>query len=169
VDAALRAMIGIAALLMTIAPAAAQESSKGRITDAQKIYADDSHCLTSPEIRGTNDNSISCFCRDAIADARYVYSTYLLSGKDNNLSGMFLRLQADVRDACGENYNLLAATENKNWKWNGPEVVRTYRSDEVIERIKPEMNNGRPVGRWVPFTVQLVYRDAGASSSIHCC
>ena len=48
---------------------------------------------------------------------------------------------------------------SKNWKWYGPEVSRTYPSDEVIERIKPETRNGKAVGRWVPFKIQLIYRD----------
>jgi hypothetical protein len=43
------------------------------------------------------------------------------------------------------------------WKWSGPEVVRTYPSDDVVKRIPLE--KGRS-GRWVPFTVQLVYRNA---------
>lgn len=145
-----------------------------------KIYQDETHCLTSPEIRADRDLPISCFCRDAIEDARYVRFTYLLSGRDNNFSGIFLALQAYATEACngsreaqpkssvGEIINLIqgssdpiyVATMEKNWSWNGPEVVRTYPADEVIARISPEMRDGKPVGRWVPFTVQLVYRDA---------
>jgi hypothetical protein len=41
-------------------------------SDLDKLYADESHCLVSPEIRSDKDNSISCFCRDAIADALYL-------------------------------------------------------------------------------------------------
>src|SRR5579864_8850222 len=37
------------------------------------LYADESHCLASPEIRSDKDNPMSCFCRDTIADARYLY------------------------------------------------------------------------------------------------
>jgi len=47
-----------------------------------EVYLDQTHCLASPEIRGDKDAPISCFCRDAIAEARYVYFTYILSGKD---------------------------------------------------------------------------------------
>jgi hypothetical protein len=39
-----------------------------------EIYRDESHCLTSPEIRGDKDAPISCYCRDAIAQARYLQS-----------------------------------------------------------------------------------------------
>jgi hypothetical protein len=62
-------------------------------TAMQKVYMDESHCLTGPEIRGNKDNPISCYCRDAIADARYVHFTYLLPGKDANLYGTFIALQ----------------------------------------------------------------------------
>jgi len=31
-----------------------------------KVYKDESHCLTSADMRGERDNPISCFCRDAI-------------------------------------------------------------------------------------------------------
>jgi len=46
-------------------------------SDLDKVYADESHCLTSPEIRSDEDNPISCFCRDAIVEARYLYFTYV--------------------------------------------------------------------------------------------
>ena len=46
-----------------------------KLGDLDKLYADESHCLVSPEIRSDKDNPISCFCRDAIADARYLYFT----------------------------------------------------------------------------------------------
>lgn len=61
-----------------------------------EVYRDESHCLTSPEIRGDKDAPISCYCRDAIAETRYVYFTYLLSAKDDNLSGVVLALQERV-------------------------------------------------------------------------
>jgi hypothetical protein len=135
------------------------------------VYRDESQCLTSPEIRGDRDAPISCYCRDAIAEARYVHLTYLLSWKDRNLNGVFLHLQERAIETCGNpnfgdpNYDAIYdATTAKDWKWNGPEVVRTYPPQDVIERISPERQDGkkdgRPTGRWVPFTVQLVYRDA---------
>jgi hypothetical protein len=152
-----------------ISPANSGPASATNTMD--EIYRDESHCLTSPEIRGDQDAPISCFCRDAIAEARYVYFTYILSGKDRNLNGVFLHLQQHAIETCGNpnygepNYDVIYhATETKDWKWNGPEVVRTYPPDNVIERISPERydgkKDGKPTGRWVPFTVQLVYRDA---------
>jgi len=133
-----------------------------------EIYQDESHCLTSPEIRGDKDAPISCYCRDAISEARYVHFTYLLSGKDRNLNGIFLHLQQRANETCGNPYYedseksdvIFDAIFSKDWKWNGPEVVRTYPPEDVIERISPEKDeHGKPVARWVPFTVQLVYRD----------
>ena len=92
-------------------------------------------------------------------DARYVYLTYLLPGKDENLNGTYLALQEHAQQMCGKDFDVNSATMLEKWKWLGPEVVRTYPPDSVIERISPEMKDGKPVGRWVPFTVQLVYRD----------
>ncbi len=91
-----------------------------------------------------------------------MYFTYLLPGKDDNLSGIVLTLQNQVSQLCGEKNHAFIheATESKDWKWNGPEVVRTYPPQNVVERISPEMRDGKPTGRWVPFTVQLVYCDA---------
>lgn len=137
-------------------------------TAMQKVYMDESHCLTSPEIRSNKDNPISCYCRDAIVDARYVYFTYLLPFEDRNLDGAFLSLQRYAGEQCSRDTaeameadfidNIDHATTSKDWKWTGPEVVRTYPPDDVIKRIKPSGEHGS--GRWVPFTVQLIYRDA---------
>jgi hypothetical protein len=137
-------------------------------TAMQKVYMDESHCLTSPEIRNDHDNPISCYCRDAIVDARYVYFTYLLSEKDANLNGTFLTLQRDAEEQCSRDtaqrnaadfiQNIYDAITSKDWKWSGPEVVSTFPPDDVIKRIKPSGEHS--AGRWVPFTVQLVYRDA---------
>jgi hypothetical protein len=140
-------------------------------TNMNEVYRDESHCLTSPDMRGDQDNPISCYCRDAILMARYVYFTYLLPAKDDNLSGVFLVLQEHAIETCGDPSHsdasrevINSACEAKDWKWNGPEVVRTYPPDDVIDRIKPERMDGakdlKPTGRWVPFTVQLIYRDA---------
>jgi hypothetical protein len=90
-----------------------------------------------------------------------VYFTYLLPGKDRNLNGVFLSLVAKISANCGEDYEAFQVARQHDWKWDGPEVVRTYPSDEVIQRIKLErLNKGETLGRWVPFSVQLVYRDA---------
>jgi hypothetical protein len=134
----------------------------------QKVYMDESHCLIAPEIRSDKDNPISCYCRDAIADARYVHFTYLLPRKDANLYGTFLTLKHDALDQCSRDtaergdsdfiQKTYDAITSKDWKWSGPEVVRTSPPDEVVKRIKPSGEHG--AGRWVPYTVQLVYRDA---------
>jgi len=111
-------------------------------------------------MRGDKDMPISCWCRDALADARYVYFEYLLSFKDRNLNGAFLHLLSHAEQTCGQAYGATHAAEGRDWKWDGPEVVRTYPPDEAIKRITPErLNGGTTLGRWVPFMVQLVYRD----------
>jgi hypothetical protein len=126
-----------------------------------KVYQDETHCLTAADMRGDQDKSISCYCRDAIIDWRYVYFTYVLSGKDSNLNGALLTLEQHVREQCGEKCQaLLQAAEHESWSWDGPEVVRTYPPDDLMSRITPETRNGKPYGGWVPFTVQLIYRDS---------
>ena len=70
----------------------------GNITKMEKVYLDESRCLVAPEIRGEKDNPISCFCRDAIMDARYVHQNYLV--KDRNLNGAFLTLLDHARQMC---------------------------------------------------------------------
>jgi len=125
-----------------------------------KTYVDESHCLVAPEIRGEKDHPISCFCRNAIADARYVHSTYLLSGKDRNLNGTFLTLQRNAEAECNQNYDVISqATEAKDWKWDGPEVTRTYPPDSKIEQIKPDSRGFRTV----EYKVRLTFRDAQGS------
>ena len=131
----------------------------GAFSDLDKVYRDETHCLTDADMRGDQDMRISCWCRDAVVDSRYVYATYLLPGKDPNLNGTFLALEQRVRDRCGATLNPLEV-ERGNWNWDGPEVVRTYPADDVVARIAPETRNGKATGRWIPFTVQLVYRDS---------
>ena len=128
------------------------------LTDLAKVYRDESHCLTEADMRGEKDMPISCWCRDAIVDARYIYFTYLLSFRDRNLNGPFLHLVSYGERMCGQ--SVLDAAQEPDWKWGGPEVVRTYPPDDAIKRITPErLDGGTTLGRWVPFTVQLVYRD----------
>jgi hypothetical protein len=134
----------------------AAQSNPLSTSTLDKIYGDETHCLTIADMRGEKDRSIACFCRDAIVDARYVYATYIVAGKDANLNGAFLRLEQDIAETCGKDaYYANKVAEENGWVWDGPEVIRTYPSDDVIKRIKPE-----GAGRWVPFTVQLIYRDA---------
>jgi hypothetical protein len=130
-------------------------------TSLEAVYRDESRCLTSADMRGDQDMHMSCWCRDAIVDARYVYFTYVLGRKDPNLNGVFLSLEARINRQCGKGYqNAHKVATRDGWKWDGPEVVRTYPTDDVISRIAPEMRDGKPIGRWVPFTVQLIFRDA---------
>lgn len=112
-------------------------------------------------MRGEQDDRISCFCRDAIAQAQYIYVTYLISSKDQNLNGPFLSLVLRIHDSCGSDFDAMEVAMDNYWKWDGPEVVRTYPTDEVIKRVKvePMQKGARTLGRWVPYTVQLVYRD----------
>lgn len=148
------------ALILGTSSLALQRKDWSQVADMDKLTSDESHCLTLADMRGDKDMPISCFCRDAIADARYVYFTYILGGKDRNLNGVFLRLEQGIGETCGPGYDSFGAATQEEWKWNGPEVVRTYPSEAVIERIKPETRDGHVVGYWVPFTMQLVYRDA---------
>ncbi len=125
-------------------------------TAMDKVYADESHCLTLPEIRSDKDNPITCYCRDAVEGARYVWFTYVLSGKDQNLNGPFLTLEIRAKELCGESFDVHKATVTKTWKWSGPEVVRNYPSDSEIKRISPDSNGFR----LVKLNVRLTYRDA---------
>jgi len=125
-------------------------------SELDKVYADESHCLIGPEIRSEKDGPISCYCRDAIVDARYVYSTYLLSGKDRNLNGTFLTLQRNAQEMCGKSYDVLRESETEKWKWDGPEVVRTYPPDDVLRQIKPDSHGMIHY----QYTVVLVQRDS---------
>jgi len=142
--------------------------AQGWATPMQKVYMDESHCLVSPEMRSDNDNPISCYCRDAIADARYVYFTYVSVASphsDPNLMGPFLALQRNARQECSRAAERLdsdfiakieSATTSKDWQWNGPEVVRTYPPDKVIRQIKPDSRGWISVG----YTAVLLWRDS---------
>jgi hypothetical protein len=118
--------------------------------------SDQSHCLTLRETRSDKDASISCNCRLRIADARYLNWTYIETTKDLNLSGVLNVLERLASEACGPKRDVAKAISDKQWEWNGPEVVRTYPPEDQIKRIKPD---GRGL-RHVPFTVQLLTRDA---------
>jgi hypothetical protein len=106
--------------------------------EMDKIYMDESHCLVASEIRSEKDSSISCFCRDAIVDARYLYQTYLLTGKDKNLNGAYLGLVDRAERTCGEKYDIYNATQAAGWLWEGPQVKREYPPDVEILKIKPD-------------------------------
>lgn len=123
------------------------------------VYKDENQCLVAPELRGKKDDSISCYCRDAIIDARYVYQNYLLTEKDRNLKGVYLTLEDHARKMCGEQYEVVEATQTKNWQWNGPQVTRKYPSTREINKIKPDSKGYRTV----EYKVHLTYRDLGGT------
>jgi hypothetical protein len=138
-------------------------------SDLGKVYADKSHCLVSPEIRSEKDHAISCFCRDAIVDARYLYFTYVLADPphyDRNVTGPFLALQNYAEERCSHDEaerlssdfiaRMMDATTKKDWKWNGPEVVRTYPPDDVLRQIKPD---SRGMIQY-EYTVVILQRDS---------
>ncbi|MGA2183828.1 MAG: hypothetical protein ABSH47_12425 [Bryobacteraceae bacterium] len=125
-------------------------------TDLGKVYKDESHCLIAPEIRGDKDRPISCYCRDALAIARYLYQNYM--GKDRNLTDVQLVLEEHATEVCGEGFDVIQAAEGDgatDWKWTGPEVRRLYPSDGEIERIKPDADGYRSV----QYEVRLTHRD----------
>lgn len=147
-------LIGIM-LLLELTRAHGQPARKF-LTELDKVYGDESHCLVGPEIRGDKDSSISCYCRDAIVDARYVYQTYLTTGKDRNLNGTYLTLVSKAEQMCGEGLVAInEAASSRDWRWNGPEVTRTYPSDSKIEQIRPDSKGFRTV----EYLVQVTYRD----------
>jgi hypothetical protein len=124
-----------------------------------KIYQDETHCLTRPEIRSEKDSPISCYCRDAIVDARYVWHTYLITTgprRDPNLNGTELTLQINATQMCGEQYDVHKAVNAEDWKWNGPEVSRTSPPDDVLRQIKPDSHGMIHYD----YTVVLLKRDS---------
>lgn len=141
-----------ACVLLSVRPTSAQAPANS--LDA--VYRDETHCLVAPEIRGPADNPISCYCRDALADAHYVYQTYLITGKDRNLNGAYLSLAQKAEQACGTGYSdIQRAAKAKVWRWEGPEVTRLYPPDSQIEKLKPDANGLRTV----QYEVRLTFRD----------
>jgi len=126
------------------------------LIDLDKVYRDETHCLEGPETRSAADKRISCYCRDALADAQYVYRTYLITHKDRNLNGTYLRLAESAQQECGNEFDDVHDATMGVWKWNGPEVTRIYPPDSSIEQIKPDSNGFRTV----TYQVRLTYREA---------
>lgn len=124
-------------------------------TNLDRVYADQNHCLAAPEIRTEKDKPISCFCRDDVVIARYVWQTYLVTEKDPNLTGAYLSLEIRAAEKCGEHYDVSNAVQLKNWRWTGPDVLRVYPPDNEIQQIRPD---GRGF-RTVEYKVRLTYRD----------
>jgi hypothetical protein len=129
----------------------------GNTDEIDNAYSDESHCLSAPEIRGEKDNSISCFCRDAIIEPRYVYQNYLLTGKDRNLNGVYLTLVDHARQMCGEEYDVYNATQAEAWQWEGPQVAREYPPESDLLKIKPDSKGFRTI----EYKVHLIYLDKG--------
>jgi hypothetical protein len=117
---------------------------------------DQSHCLTLRETRSDKDASISCICRLRIVEARYLNLTYIETAKDLNLTAALIDQVRLATEACGPNRDVEKALSDKQWEWDGPEVVRTYPPEDQIKRIKPDSRGMRHV----PFTVRVVKRDA---------
>lgn len=139
---------GCSFLLASTLALAAQDAA----LNLDEIYKDESHCLVAPEIRGPKDRPISCYCRDALVDASYVYQSYLQ--KDRNLAGAYLTLELRALEKCGDGYDVSQAVMEP-WRWNGPEVIRKYPPNSEIDRIKPD---GKGL-RSVVYEVFLTYRD----------
>jgi len=120
------------------------------------VYADESHCLVAREIRGQNDKSISCYCRNDIMEARYVYENYLLTQRDANLNLAYLTLVEHAQQTCGEKLDVYIATQNTEWQWNGPQVMREYPPEREINKIQLDSKGFRTV----EYKVRLIYRDS---------
>ncbi len=134
--------------------------TQGPVTNTlNQTYQDESHCLVLPEIRGAQDKPISCYCRDTLVDARYLWQTYVADTaphKDLNLFGTMLSLEELGRQKCGDDYDVHGKAEAKDWRWDGPEVSRTYPTDSEIEHLKADSRGLRTVA----YDVSLTYRDS---------
>jgi hypothetical protein len=150
----LRILVLIAALIMSLTFTVFAYSQNS----LNAIYEDESHCLVGPEIEGEKDKPISCYCRDAIVDARYVWSTYLIAGKDQNLNGSYLTLWSNVEKMCGNRRNDF---ENANWHWNGPEIRREYPTNQEVQKIQPDKNGFRIV----KYKFDILYSDSKKNQS----
>ena len=58
---------------------------------------------------------------------------------------------------CGEQYDVLKATQTEDWQWNGPQVTREYPPESEINQIQPDSKGFRTV----EYKVHLTYRDPG--------
>jgi hypothetical protein len=154
-DANMTTLAGCLAVFVILVVQAYFSYAGGPRSKMQKVYLDESRCLVAPEIRGERDRSISCFCRDAIMDARYLYENYLLTGKDRNLNGAYLGLVDHAARICGEKFDVYNATQKRGWQWEGPQVKREYPPDTEILKIQPDSK----AFRTVTYKVHLMYLD----------
>src|SRR5271169_1055481 len=141
-----------AIFIFLLCPALSYSGALENRDSLDMIYGDQSHCLTLLEIRGAKDNPISCYCRDSLVDAQYLFTNYF-NEKDYNLSGAVLTLEAKASEVCGEGYDVHKVTQDKNWKWNGPQVTREYPTNSEINKIQPD----RKGFRTVKVKVRLTY------------
>ena len=123
--------------------------------DLDTAYRDETRCLVGPELRGASDAPISCYCRDALLDARYVYRTYLLTSKDPRLRGAYLTLEHYATQMCGKAHDTVRVVSDTEWRWTGPDVMRLYPPDDQIEKLTPDANGFRTV----QYDVRVTYRD----------
>jgi hypothetical protein len=124
---------------------------QNQVNGLDKVYTDESHCLVALEIRNETDMPMSCYCRDVLVDARYVYQTYIRTGKDLNLIGTVLTLEKEISHMCGDGYPVTSVQE-QSWQWNGPEVTRMYPTDKEIAALKPDASGVRTVRYRVRLT-----------------
>jgi hypothetical protein len=102
-------------------------------------------------------------------EARYLYFTYVSVDSphyDRNVTGPFLALQNYAGEKCSRDTaerlsldfigKIQDATTLKDWKWNGPEVVRTSPPDDVLRQIKPDT---RGMIQY-EYTVVILQRDS---------
>lgn len=147
--------ISLIALLALCLAGTVHAQDVGPNSDLQKIYADESHCLLDNELRNVDDQALSCSCRDALVQARYIYKTYFTTGKDPNLDGVYVEMGIRALRVCGKDNSKFSDTGDDHWNWNGPEVIRTYLTDSEVERFPPDDSGWRRA----PYSVKLIFHD----------
>jgi hypothetical protein len=129
--------------------------ANAQTTSLQATYQDETHCLVAGEIRGDADRAYSCYCRDALAEARYVSGTYVQSGKDLNLIGVLTSLEIYAGQMCAATIDSVDKAVHSESGWSGPQITRTYPPDSTIEQLTPDKNGNRKVA----YTILLTFHD----------
>ena len=57
---------------------------------------------------------------------------------------------------CGEKFDVYNATQNTEWQWNGPQVMREYPPEKEINEIQPDSKGFRTV----VYKVRVIYHDS---------
>src|SRR5215469_14740964 len=65
-----------------------------------KVYRDETHCLGDLEIRSDADNAISCHCRDALVDLRYVYQSKVRHRSSWPCHGIITKILTTAHRRC---------------------------------------------------------------------